>query len=69
MPRYDRDNGVRVLYPKTEVMQINVTPVIGDAWLKLCERTGISCSDYIRLLIDLEIDKVLFRVESSNREN
>lgn len=66
MPRYDRNNGVRVLYPKTEVIQINVTDDIRTRFLGLCVDTGLGCAEYIRLLINLEVDKVLFYVESKN---
>jgi len=68
MPRYDRNNGVRVLYPKTEIIQVSLTPAIKDAWLRHCEETGIPSAEYVRLLMDLEIDRVLFRVESKSRE-
>lgn len=68
MPRYDRNNGVRVLYPKTEIVQVYLEPKIKELWLDLVEEKGFeSSSEYIRLLIDVELDKVMYYVESENR--
>jgi len=68
MPRYDRNNGVRVLYPKTEILQVFLTPDIKERWLKLVdEDPRFSCSsEYIRFVLDLEIDKVKFYVKPKN---
>ncbi len=63
VPRYDRNNGVLVLYPKTEILEANVTADIRERWLGLCAQTGLGSSEYVRLLIDLEIDGMLFSVE------
>ena len=62
MPRYDRNNGVRVLYPKIDKIYTNITQDIRDRFQRLSKEQGMSESEYLRLLIDIEIDKVKFYV-------
>lgn len=69
MPRYDRNNGARVLYPKTEKVTTMLAPELAEAVDAYWRRAGFaSRSEWMRLLIDVEMDKVLFRVESERAE-
>ena len=68
MPRNPDNIGSRVLYPKCEFIYTQLTEDIYERFMDVVEESPFNRSEYVRHLIELELDKVKYYVPERRKE-